>query len=620
MTHDATPPAPDHHPKPPRRAGGAGDAAERAISRRVFLQSVGVAAGAAAIGGCGTFGAGGPGGASTASTASTLPVPEAWEALSRAVGGRLIQPNSPLAPCKADAPGQACAAALKQMTNPFFIEDQPGAAQSTGWLDAWDYAVSPYAVAAESADDIAAAVRFAAEHDVRLAVKGAGHDYLGRNCAPDSLLVWTHKMRDVAVHDAFVPAGAPAGTSATSALSVGAGTRWLEAYEATTKADLYVQGGGCTSVGASGGFIQGSGFGSYSKRFGTGAGGVLEFEVVTADGEVRTVNQYQEPDLFWALRGGGGGTFGIVTRTTLLAHPIPQTTGTVSGTIAAADDDAYRALIDAFIAFYPGALNNPAWGEQVRFRPDNKLELALVFLDITADQAKATWAPLLEKLRAQGDRYTIDLHDQQIPFDRVWDYRWWDEHAEGFAVLDPRPNQPDNQFWWSGNGGEVSAYWHAYHSRWVPLAMFADSPKALATMLFDASRVRHFIFQINKGLAGQSDASRARDRQTCLHPTAFDAAALIILASAQPRVFPGVPGHEPDRAKARAERDNVNRAMKIVRDALPGQGAYANEADYFTEDWQAEFWGEHYPRLLAIKQRYDPANRFRVHHGVGSDL
>jgi FAD/FMN-containing dehydrogenase len=61
-------------------------------------------------------------------------------------------------------------------------------------------------------------------------------------------------------------------------------------------------------------------------------------------------------------------------------------------------------------------------------------------------------------------------------------------------------------------------------------------------------------------------------------------------------------------------------APDIIRNVLPEQGAYANEADYFTEDWKTEFWGDNYPRLLEIKRRYDPDNLFRVHHGVGSDL
>lgn len=582
------------------------------ISRRRFLHGLGVLSGAAFVGtGCASRMRGGE-------AVDGWPASDAWEALDRRVGGRLIRPVSPLAAC-ATAPGSAaCSTALENLRNPFFLQDQPGATQSTGWLDAWRTEVSPYAVAAETAEDIAAAVDFAREHAVRIVVKGAGHDYLGRSNGSESLLVWTRRMRDVTVHDAFVPDGSPPGTPGATALSVGAGTRWLEAYQAATEAGLYVQGGGCTSVGASGGFILGGGFGSLSKRFGTGAGGVLELEVITADGRIRVANAYREPDLFWALRGGGGPTFGIVSRTTLLAHPIPRRIGIVAGAIAARSDEAYRKLIADFVAFYPDALNNERWGEQIRFHQSNVLEVMTTFVDIDRAMAEATWSPFLDGLRNDA-RFEVDVTFREMPFAHLWDAAWWEENDPNFVRLDRRPRRPGTHFWWAGNQGEVSAFWFAYESRWLPLAMFTESPGALARMLFDASRHHGIEMHINKGLAGEAEEARARDLQTSVHPGVFDAAALLIVASSQPAAHPGIEGHEPELAKGRVERESVGHAMRIIRQALPGQGTYANEADYFTEDWKQEFWGANYQRLLRIKRAVDPGNLFRVHHGVGSD-
>ena len=78
------------------------------------------------------------------------------------------------------------------------------------------------------------------------------------------------------------------------------------------------------------GFGSGNGFGSFSKAYGSAAASLIEAEIVTADGVTRIVNNAQEPDLFWALKGGGGGTFGIVTRLTLATHPLPDTFGSVN--------------------------------------------------------------------------------------------------------------------------------------------------------------------------------------------------------------------------------------------------------------------------------------------------
>lgn len=581
------------------------------ISRRRFLHGLGILSGAALVGaGCSSRFAGGEG-------VAGWPAADAWDVLNRRVEGRLIRPVSRLTAC-ADPGSAACSTALENLRNPYFLQAQAGSTQSTGWLDAWQTEVSPYAVAAESAEDIAAAVDFAREHGVRIVVKGTGHDYLGRSNAPRSLLVWTHRMREITVHDAFVPDGAPTGTPGVPALSVGAGTRGLEAYQAATREGLYVQGGGCTSVGVSGGFVLGGGFGSFSKRFGTGAGGVLEFEVITADGRTRIVNAHREPDLFWALRGGGGSTFGIVSRTTLLAHPMPTRVGIVAGTVTASDDAAYRDLITDFVTFYPDALNNERWGEQIRFHRGNAVELAVTFLDTPRAEAEATWSPFLDGLRKDA-RFQVDVVFREMPFARLWDAEWWNENDPDFIVLDSRSRSPSNLYWWAGNQGEVSAYWFAYTSRWLPLAMFTENPDALVRMLFDASRHHGIEMHINKGLSGQAADARSRDLQTSLHPDAFDAAALLIVASSQPAAYPGVDGHEPDLTRGRAERDAVGDAMGIIRQALPDQGSYVNETDYFTEDWKQEFWGTHYARLLRIKRVVDPDNLFRVHHGVGSD-
>ncbi len=92
------------------------------------------------------------------------------------------------------------------------------------------------------------------------------------------------------------------------------------------------------------GFVQGGGFGSLSKQFGTGAANLLEAEVVTTDGRIRVVNKAEDPELFFALRGGGGGTFGIVTRLTLRTHPLTQTIGAVIFAVQAKSDAAWRAL------------------------------------------------------------------------------------------------------------------------------------------------------------------------------------------------------------------------------------------------------------------------------------
>ncbi len=584
------------------------------LSRREFLNGIVVVSGVSIFRtGCATQ-------SGSVSATGGLPGSVSWQALRDWVGDRLIQVASPLAPCTTDGGGAACASALQSLKNPFFNEDEPGATQTTGWLDAWTPAVSPYAVAAESAQDIVAAVRFARENKIRLAVKGTGHDYLGRSNAPDSLLVWPHRMRKVTTHEAFRIAGGPADDPGVPAISVEAGARWLEAYSAATAAGRYVQGGGCTSVGAAGGFIQGGGFGSFSKRYGTGAAGVLEMEVVTADGVVVVANSARDRDLFWALRGGGGGTFGIVTRVTLLSHPIPQWVGAVLGRITAKTDEAFRELVVRLLRFYETTLNNEHWGEKFVIRGDNSIAFEMTNLDLTSDQAREAWRPFLGWLASRADAYAQSLTFPVIPFKYLWDAAWWQQNLPSNIVLDPRPGQPKTQFWWASNQGEVSAYIRTYQSRWLPISMLREaSAPALADTLIAAAKHWGVTLQFNKGLSGAPPEAIAREKQTSVNPVALDAACLIIIASNETGVYPGVPGHEPNVVEGRKMAEKITRAMKIIHDATPGSGAYVNEADYFEADWQRSFWGVNYPRLLAIKKKVDPDNLFRVHHGVGSE-
>ncbi len=177
-------------------------------------------------------------------------------------------------------------------------------------------------------------------------------------------------MDQITLHDAFVPSGCS--QAPVPAASIGAGAIWMRTYDAvTTRGGRYVQGGGCATVGVAG-LIQSGGFGSFSKSFGTAAAGLLEAEVVTADGQIRIANACTNPDLFWGLKGGGGGCLGAVTRLTLRTPDLPDVFGIAFGSVQASSDAAFRRLVGRFVAFYADSLFNRHWGESVVFGPDNR--------------------------------------------------------------------------------------------------------------------------------------------------------------------------------------------------------------------------------------------------------
>jgi FAD/FMN-containing dehydrogenase len=532
-----------------------------------------------------------------------------WAALNHATNGHLSAVAAP----RLDGPD-----AKKLLANPFYIGDEPGLTQSSGWFEAWRSHPSAYMVAAESAADIAAAVRFASAHNLRLVVKGRGHSYLGASNAPDSLLIWTRKMEAITVHDAFTPAESHA--APVPAVSVGAGVMWLHAYQAVTGgAGRYVQGGGCTTVGVAG-LVQGGGFGSFSKGYGTAAASLLEAEIVTADGAIRIVNDVREPDLFWALKGGGGGTFGVVTRLTLATHPLPETFGAVNLVLQARSDEAYHRLLARFVDLYATRLFNPHWGEQVRARPDNRLMVSMIFQGLSKDEARSAWTPLLDFVNGHSADY--DGQDSfsvlSLPARYLWNAWLYRIFAHSLVRFDGRPGTSWTDYWWHGDGDQVGAFWHAYTSAWMPASFLKlENQTRLVDAWFSACRQRPVSFHFNKGLAGAPSAAIEAARNTATNPDVLDAFALVIIAAAGPPAFDGLPA--PDLTVASAERSRVQAAMAALRAAVPDTGAYVNECDYFQPDWQKAFWGPNYPRLLDIKRRYDPNGLFVVHHGVGSE-
>jgi FAD/FMN-containing dehydrogenase len=549
------------------------------------------------------------------------PSEASWERLRGEVEGRLLEVRSPLAACVEAPSDPGCAQFFRDLKNPYYLGDEIGLTQSLGWVDAWTSSPSVYAVAAQTTEDVVAAVDFAREHNLRLVVKGGGHSYQGTSNAPDSLLIWTRRMNAVTRHDAFVGAGCAGREKPQQAVTIGAGAIWGRVYDAvTTKAGRYVQGGGCMTVGVAG-LIQSGGFGSFSKAYGMAAASLLEAEIVTADGAVRTANPCTHPDLFWAIKGGGGGSFGVVTRLTLRTHALPAFFGAVNATVKAASDAAFRRLISHVVGFYSETLLNPHWGEQIVLRPGNVLAIAMVFQGLDQQQAEAIWRPFFDQIARSPEDFSIVSEPRFLaaPARHLWDPEFL-RKIPGLVLTDDRPGAPEANVFWVGNLEEAGQVHYAYQSAWLPAALLQEERQEdLGEALFAATRHWSVSLHVNKGLSGAPADAIEAARDTAMNPAVLDAFALIISGAEGSPAYPGVPGHEPDLSTARQQADAVEKAMNEARKLLPKVGSYVSESDFFDEAWRESFWGENYSRLLAVKDRYDPDGLFFVHHGVGSE-
>jgi FAD/FMN-containing dehydrogenase len=205
-----------------------------------------------------------------------------------------------------------------------------------------------------------------------------------------------------------------------------------------------------------------------------------------------------------------------------------------------------------------------------------------------------------------------------LPARHFWNPAVLGKYAPGVIKLSDRPGARPGDYWWSGDGEQVGAFWHAYTSAWLPASLL--QPRAQARLVdawFAASRHWSVAFHFNKGLAGADASTLAASRDTAMNPQVLDAFALAIIAGAGDRADAGMAGPDLDEARDHAVR--VHKAMDALKAAAPDAGGYLSECDFFTRDWQRSSWGGHWTRLRAIKQRHDPDGLFVVHHGVGSE-
>ncbi|KAJ8082040.1 hypothetical protein PM082_007886 [Marasmius tenuissimus] len=533
------------------------------------------------------------------------PTESEFTELSSQLSQPLVHPIPPASTCYPNSnSGGNCTEVKSNSGNGTWIADQPGAYQNVNfatyifpngtvsacYLNATlgfpceQGSVPPIGVDARSAGDVQAAVKFAAEKNLRLVVKNTGHDYLGRSSARNGFMIWTHHMKDIAYNETFVPEGAPA-TETYQALTFGAGVQWREAYTAAQQNNRYIVGGisGDGSVGVAGGWIGGGGHSAFSLRYGLGVDNAVQFTVVTANGDHVTANAHSHPDLFWALRGGGPGTYGVVTSITYKTHPIEPLVG---GYILAnfTSLDIAKSVGLEFVKLQP-KLSDVQWGGYSLFSEDTFL-FALLAPNATMEQANTTVGPFLEHLKITAGENNTQMTLFEAP--------------SFYAVLEQTSDTAPSGSQ-VGNNVEIA-------SRLYTRNLYETEPeKMVETFLNMPGGGGVAINHVSGGVVSQTDPE-----STGLNPGWRNSIGGLVYTTVGWK-------DGASAAEIQAQKDLLKQHIDILEGLEPGTASYINEGSLYEPNSQWTYFGEHYDRLLGIKDQFDPEGFFVVASGVGSE-
>jgi hypothetical protein len=357
----------------------------------------------------------------------------------------------------------------------------------------------------------------------------------GRSTAAGSLLLWTHLRKTITWHDdGFIAEGCAAATS-TPAVTVQTGVQFADLYPAAMSRGKIVMGGTCDSVGVGGCFSAGC-YGPFTKLFGNAAVNILEAKVVLANGTLVTVSKCAHPDLFFSVRGGGGGVAGVFTEFTVRAHRSPEhisaarfdgsaTTGVgytrllaqVLKTLASVQADASNVCNDGSLSWGGGAGGGTAGIHCTRYEGDpGVLHAAL--------QPLADWVAHQNSSTITGTVSSSVSWNASSYDPKIGDLPWMEKH-------------PDR---------EISTALLASMSKYFPVHYIATDTGAASVAaalvnisgLLPSGQAGTNAFMIAKGQAGLPADVATEFKTTAQNPVLLDAAGTQLFMSVTPSPFP----------------------------------------------------------------------------------
>lgn len=542
------------------------------------------------------------------------PTTSEWAAFNRTINGNLKLTVPWAEPCYTGA-SEHCEDVTKEYMNSTARTSQYGAMEFLDWETCGQSScmlnsfapstpvqgtcslgrLSTYHVEAHTTEDVKSTLEFVQTHDMRLSIKNSGHDYFGRSNAANSLAIWTRNMKNTHFHQTFQPEGCQ--STYKNVGEIGAGVSAQEAWEFFEPLGMLVTVGAVGSVGIAGGFGQGGGHGPLGPMYGLMVDNAIEFDVVTADGRARTINACNDPDLFWAMRGGGGGTFAVLTSYKFQLHPavplnvysfqasFPMPEGQLDITESIVHRDILRAL----------ASNQSTFAEYGLAGYNFILPDHMVSLQIVPSADSESFKSVTSSWRNFLSSYP-DLNITENAYYTFPKFSEWHEFTERPAIARNGP---------VGVGIAESG-------RLLPKRLFS-TPEDIERIVDAVVTAMQFSFTNRGGGSAQLYATgpvnQPDNSMTGVNPAWRDSMWEVIMGGFWTSTQPGSVRNQI--------RNTISASIEPFKALTPGGGCYMNEGDWTEDNWQQTFFGSNYERLLQVKRKFDPSSLFNCWKCVG---
>lgn len=430
-----------------------------------------------------------------------------------------------------------------------------------------------YAINVAQPSDISKGIAFASKYNIRLVIRNTGHDYLGKSTGAGSLAIWTHHLKGID----FLDYKSPYYTG--KAIKMGAGAQGFEAYSAADKMSFAVVGGECPTVGLAGGYTQGGGHSPLASKYGLAADQTLEWEVIDGRGQFLRASRTENQDLYWALSGGGGGTYGVVWSLTSKVHEdIPVSAANLTFTNQGVSAERFYAAVGAYHESLASIVD--AGVMSVAFYTNTSFAISpMTAPGVSKAQLAQLLQPYLTKLWDLGVEYSFTL-------------RQFSGYLPAFTAMQPAIEVGTAQ----------------YGGRLIPRSLVeknnSDLTAAFRSIIEGGGGIATVGLSVSKSVAG--------DVHNAVLPAWRDTLLDVVVTT--PWSFTA-----PLSDMVALQRRMTEVYIPTLAALTPGGGCYLNEGDFLEPNWQHVFYGANYRRLREIKKRFDPEDVFYAPTAVGSD-